>query len=405
MGDKKPRKRSFQQQIFNAIDSRFKVGKGRSKHQDKENKANKKHDIIYMSGEHKNIKDTMSEVGKFIKENHPEYWREQLDKIPVEVFDEFLETKKDCSQNTINSYKGRIEKAFRCAAATYKSGDFEHIQYINTPLSDRSEEATLRDVAIGRDTLELALRYMGKDSGGQIGNKIASMFGPRVFEIEKIEVRDINFATNTLVIKKGKGSKRRELKMTDKQAAVMSEFCKNKKPSQRVCGCGQDAIHKSLIRALERIDKEFGTVLAKQLTDKKTNTHAIRKLIATEQFNKNLAYAKLDYIKGIVQKDIEEALKNGLTEDMMKKYNGDIRKIRPELLDKFCRVNFKALDNILVDKKIERRLEHEAWGPVSEMLGHGPGRWELKERYVITNKTKIISLPPHVLEQIKSKYQ
>lgn len=404
MADKKSRKRSFQQQIFNAIDSRFKVGQGRSKHQDKVNKSNKKHDIIYMSGEHKNIKDTMSEVGKFIKGQYPQYWREQLDQIPVEVFDEYLKTKTDCSQNTINSYKGRIEKAFRCAGAVYKSGDFEHMQYLNTPLSNRSEGATLRDIAIGRDVLELALRYMDKGSGGFRGNKIASMFGPRIFEIEKIEVRDVNFATNTLVIKKGKGSKRREIPMTNNQAAIMKNLCKDKKPGQRICRCGQDAIQKSLIRALERIDKEFGTDLAQQLRDKKTNTHAIRKLIATEQFNKNLAYAKLDYIKEILQKDIEESLKNGLTEEMINKYGGDITKVTPELLDKFCRGNFKSLDKILINKKTQRKLEHEAWGPVSEMLGHGFGRWELKETYVITNKTKILTLPEHVKEKVQNKF-
>lgn len=405
MADKKTKKRSFKQQIFNAIDSRFKVGQGRSKHQDKRNGANKKHDIIYMADEHKKIKDTMSEIGDYIKENHPELWREQLDKIPVEVFDNFLKTKTDCSQNTIKSYQGRIEKAFRCAGAVYKTGDFEHMNYINTPLSDRSEEATLRDIAIGRDTLELALRYMGKGSGGQIGNKIASMFGPRVFEIEKIQVKDVDFKKKVLVIPKGKGAKRREIPMTDNQAAIMAELCKDKKPGQRLCGCGQDAIHKSLIRALERIDKEFGTDLSKQLTDKKTNTHAIRKLIATEGFNRNLINEKLDYIKGAIQKDIDDALKNGLTEDMLKKYGGDIRNIGAERIDLFCRKNFKALNQILIDKKTERKLEHEAWAPISEMLGHGPGRWELKQKYVISDKTKIISLPPHVLEQIKSKQQ
>lgn len=404
MADKKQRKRSFQQQMFNAIDSRYKVGQGRSKHQDKMNKANKKHDIIYMSGEHKNIKDTINEVGRFIKQNYPEYWREQLDKIPIEVFDQFLETKKDCSQNTINSYKGRIEKAFRCAAATYKTGNFEHTQYINTPLSDRSEEATLRDIAIGRDVLELALRYMDKGSGGFRGNKIASMFGPRIFEIEKIQVRDVNFNDNTLVIQKGKGSKRRVYKMTNNQAAVMKDLCKDKKPAQRVCGCGQDAIQRGLTRALERIDKEFGTDLAQQLKEKKTNTHAIRKLIATEEFNRNLAFGKLDYIKGIVAKDAENATKNGLSDELLNKYGGDIRKVRPELLDKFCRENFIPLTKRLIDKKTERRLEHEAWGPVSENLGHGFGRWELKETYVITNKTKILTLPEHVKEQVRAKF-
>ena len=40
-----------------------------------------------------------------------------------------------------------------------------------------------------------------------------------------------------------------------------------------------------------------------------------------------------------------------------------------------------------------------------DLLGHGFGRWELKETYVITNKTKILTLPEHVKEQVKSKYQ
>lgn len=404
MGDKKQRKRSFQQQIFNALDSRFKAGQGRSKHQDKQNKSNLNHDIIYMSDEHKNIKDTMKDVGRFIKKNYPEYWREQLDKIPVEVFDEYLETKIDCSQNTINSYKGRIEKAFRCAGAVYKTGNFEHMEYLNTPLSERSEEDTLRDIAIGRDVLELALKYMDKNSGGFKGNKVASMFGPRVFEITKIQVRDINFDKNTLVIKKGKGGKRREIKMTDNQAAVMADFCKNKKPSVSVCGCGEDAIWASMKRALQRIDKEFSTNLWEQLKDKKTNTHAIRKLVATEQFNKNLSNGVFKEIKQIVQADIDNALKNGLNDDIKNKYGMDITGINPKFIDIFCYQNFKSLSNKLIDKNTRRRLEHEAWGPVSEMLGHGYGRWELKKIYVITDKTKIITLPEHVKEAIKVKF-
>ncbi|MDV4152728.1 tyrosine-type recombinase/integrase [Clostridium sp. AL.422] len=349
-----------------------------------------------MSAEHKNLKDTVADISEFIKKEHPEMWRKQLDQIPSEVFDEYLATKKDCSQNTIAAYKSRVEKAFRCAAATYKNGDFEAFQYINTPLSNRTED--LRNVSIGRDLLNIALKHMDPNSGGFKGNKIASLFGARIFEIEKLEVRDINFKDNTLTIRKGKGNKTRVIKMTDNQAAIMANMVKDMKPSQRIAGCGQDAIQKSLIRALERIDKKYETNTATQLTDKKTNTHAIRKLVATEQYNKNLNYEKYKYILSKLETDYLKTKEAGITKEILEKYKVDITKIDENKLATFCRKNFNDLENTIENKDI-RMLEHTAWSPVSEMLGHGPNRWELKDVYVVNDSTKIINIDINLLFQ------
>ena len=350
----------------NAIDSRFM--KGRSKHQDKKNGT--KHDIIYMQKEHTNLKKMINNLCDFVQKNYPELYRAQLDEIPVEVYDAFLKTKEDASQNSINTYKGQIQKIMRCAGATYKTGDFSKYEFIRPPLSTRSEEHKLRDIAIGRDLLEEALKYIQDGSGGQIGNKIASMFGPRVFEIEKIVSKDFDFERMVLVIPKGKHRRYREIPMTPSQANVIKPIIKDMRPNQRVAGVGTSAIHKGLTRALERIDKKYGTSYAQELKDKDTNTHAIRKLVATEQYNKNLIREKNNALYRYMLSD--EKLRR-LGKEKIKSY---IRHHREGLIDKYG-IN-------------RRELEHKAWEPVSEMLGHGKGRWELKETYVISDSTKIV---------------
>lgn len=363
---KKQRKRNIKFQMNNAIDSRFM--KGRSKHQDKKNGT--KHDVIYMVNEYNHLKEMVDNLGGFIKKEYPEYHREQLDKIPVEVYDAFLETKKHCSQNTIAAYQGRIEKIFRCCGATYKTGDFEQYQYLNTPLSDRDPNSTLRDVAVDPFLIEKALEYMGKDSGGYRGNKIASMFGLRSKELELAKVQDVNFEEMTFTVPKGKGGRRRVIKMTPSQANEMKKLVKDKKPGQRIAGVGTDAIQKSFLRAIERIDKEYGTNYAEELKDKKTNTHAIRKAVATREYNKNLIKEKNQALYKYMLSD--EKLRR-LGKEKIINY---IKHYREGLIDKYG-IN-------------RRELEHKAWGPVSEMLGHGKGRWELKKVYVISDSTKII---------------
>lgn len=119
-------KRTIKQQLFNAVDSRFKAGKGRSKHQDRKN-GDSKHDIVYSHSEMERLKDVAGNFSKFIKEKHPEIWRSQLSRMPVEIVNEYLDTKTDCTQNTINSYIDSIKKIFRCAGATYKTGDFSEM--------------------------------------------------------------------------------------------------------------------------------------------------------------------------------------------------------------------------------------------------------------------------------------
>ena len=383
------KKRSFRQQLFNAIDSRFKVGQGRQKHQDKKNKTNLNHDIIYCSNEHKDLKSFISSMDDWIKENHPELHRSPISEFPVEVAEEYLKTKTDCSQKTIDSYRGRIQKAFRCAGAVYKSADFSFMNYLRAPLSDRSEEATLRDIAIGRNLLDKALVNMQKDSGGYRGNKIASMFATRIHEVVTIEVRDVDFQKNTLTIVHGKGKKKRVLPMNAKQKAVMWEMCKDKKPNQRIVGCGEDAVQKALLRALGRIDNKEGTNFEATLKDKKTNTHAIRKLVATERYNENLFK---EYYKHIEIK-IKDEILSQQAGNPSSIANIDMKNFNDSNIKAFMRKNWNQLAKLLVSKDERRQLEYDAWSEVSVYLGHGPGRWELKEVYVISEKTNIIDLP------------
>ncbi|MGU8870421.1 phage integrase SAM-like domain-containing protein, partial [Clostridium perfringens] len=169
-------KRTLKQQLFNAVDSRYKVGKGRSKHQDKKN-GEIKHDIIYSKNEMERLKDISTNFSKFVREKHPELWRTQLAYMPVEIVNEYLKTKTHCSQNTINGYADSIKKIFRCAEAVYKTGDFTEMRYINKPLSDRDKEATLRDIALSREVHNAALNNMSKTSGGYVGNLLNGILG------------------------------------------------------------------------------------------------------------------------------------------------------------------------------------------------------------------------------------
>ena len=115
----KKNKRTLKQQLFNAIDTRHNFGRGRSKHQDKKNGANKKHNIIYSKTEYAALKDISSDMCNWIRENHPELWRSELRNLPVEICDEFLKSKADtCNQNSLSSYRSRLIKIFKIGRAS-----------------------------------------------------------------------------------------------------------------------------------------------------------------------------------------------------------------------------------------------------------------------------------------------
>ena len=377
-------KRTLKQQLFNAVDSRYKVGKGRSKHQDKKN-GEIKHDIIYSKNEMERLKDISSNFSKFVREKHPELWRTQLADMPVEIVNEYLKTKTHCSQNTINGYADSIKKIFRCAGAVYKTGDFTEMRYINKPLSDRDKEATLRDIALSREVHNAALNNMSKTSGGYVGNLLNGILGSRSDETVHIRAKDFNFENGTVYIWKGKNGKPRTLKIPkidmDKiKKEIFNDGNKKFNPNQSVCGCGVDAIQKGLIRALERVDIKNGTNFAEQIKEKKTNQHAGRKMVATEKYILNVRSGKFRLIR---DKLIAEH-RNG--------------KIDLSVLDN-RQINAKVWDIInnreheYINKVELLEIEEKAWSRVSIFLGHGKDRPELKSVYVITDNTKILRFP------------
>ncbi len=373
-------KRTIKQQLFNAVDSRFKAGKGRSKHQDRKN-GDSKHDIVYSHSEMERLKDVAGNFSKFIKEKHPEIWRSQLSRMPVEIVNEYLDTKTDCTQNTINSYIDSIKKIFRCAGATYKTGDFSEMQYISKPISERAEEATLRDMALGRDLHDEILKKLTPGTGGYKGNLLNGILGTRSKETVHIRAKDIDLKKGTVYIHKGKGGKTRTLKLSKKQIELIKVKIFDKedfKPNQMICGCGEDGIQKALTRALERVDKERGTNFAEQLKDKKTNQHAGRKMVATEQYNKNVNNGKYQLI---YRKLIKEHREGKINLSGLNKYEIGARA-------KYILENY---EHKYINKIELLEIEDRAWSKVSVFLGHGENRPELKKVYVITDNTKILS--------------
>lgn len=378
----KKNKRTLKQQLFNAIDTRHNFGRGRSKHQDKKNGANKKHNIIYSKTEYEALKDISSDMCNWIRENHPELWRSELGNLPVEICDEFLKSKADtCNQNSLSSYRSRLIKIFRCADAVYKTADFSEMETIRTPLSALSEEAELRDIALSREVMNAALGQMSKTSGGYKGNLIASIIGGRVDEIAEIRGKDVNLDLGTLTIVKGKGRKERTLNLTEFQIEQLNPIIEGVKPGQKVCGCGVDAIAASLSRALERVDRMHGTTFAQQIKDKKTNTHAVRKMVATELYNDKVATAQQSYVVDAILTKIQAGNVPAGCEG--------IKTIQD--LNRYVAANIDSLRGDYIDNKHLREIEDTAWSEVCVYLGHGEDRPELKEVYIINDSTRILS--------------
>lgn len=383
----KKNKRTLKQQLFNAIDTRHNFGRGRSKHQDKKNGANKKHNIIYSKTEYVALKDISSDMCNWIKENRPELWRSELANLPVEVCDEFLKSKADtCNQNSLISYRSRLIKIFRCADAVYKTADFSAMETIRTPLSALSEEAELRNIALSREVMNAALEQMDKNSGGYRGNLIAAIIGGRVDEIAEIRGKDIDLNAGTLTIVKGKGSKKRTLTLTEAQIEQLKPILEGVKAGQKVCGCGADAIHQSLKRALGRLDRMHGTDFEQQLKDKKTNTHAVRKMVATEMYNEKVATAQQSYVIDAILTQIQ---RGAVPPE-------GVRTIQD--LKRHVKDNFNELKDNYIDNKTLREIEDVAWSETCVYLGHGEDRPELKEVYIIEDSTRILSFNQLIFE-------
>lgn len=145
-----------------------------------------------------------------------------------------------------------------------------------------SKKEKIRDEWMKRDELEKLIEYKkNKDctSKALLGVEIAAAFGLRVSEVCSLKGKDINIEYSSLHVHEGKGKRSRNLPINTPAKKRLCEYIKcTFEDEERVCQLREDSVNQWLKRS-------FVEMNISKYKAAKTGIHAVRKLVATEEYN------------------------------------------------------------------------------------------------------------------------
>lgn len=271
---------SLKHQFLTAIDRNFNEG-GSDKHSAKHQHSGTEDTMgrVWSFAERKSLIDVSSQLSVFCKEN---FGTKQIKDITASNIQDFLKNKADtCNQNSLGNYVSRLNKIEVLVNKTFETADLHWRGNIVAPVSSVSMEGKIRDVWMSRDDFNQILDY-GKDSKSiaPIAIELAGIGGLRAGELEKLQLRDINFQTNTIHIHESKGGRSRDIEITQGQMDKIKEIINEKgltTPTDTIIGIKAESIDRWLNRACTKLELN-------QYTMAKSGIHSIRKMVANEKY-------------------------------------------------------------------------------------------------------------------------
>lgn len=268
--------RNIQYQLLNAIDQAFDGG-GRDKHSDK--LQGERMSAVYSFAERGNLMQLSAQIGKFIKEYHPDV--KMVVNIKPEMVQEFLNSKTDtCNAQSLGQYASRIHKLQQIVNKAY-SGRVNWYGDLIVPASEFSNEKK-RDIAMSRKDYESILgrsKNMKSVSKAPIAIECAGRFGMRVSETCKLQPRDIDFDRLRIHIHESKGGRSRDISISQADAAFLKRYSEGRSLDRPIVSIKEDSVNKYLVRA----EEDLGIRGKYQAAT--TGIHSIRKMRAQELYD------------------------------------------------------------------------------------------------------------------------
>ncbi|MDT8715236.1 site-specific integrase [Clostridium sp. 19966] len=274
---------SLKHQFLTCIDRNFNES-GSDKHSAKGGQHSGTEDTmgrVWSYAERKSLIDISSQLAVFCKEN---FGTKQIKDITASNIQDFLKSKADtCNRNSLENYVSRLNKIEILVNKTFETADVHWRGNIVAPQSNISMEGKIRNVFMERSDFNRILEF-GKDSKSlaPIAVELAGICGFRASELEKLQLRDINFSNNTIHIHESKGGKSRDIEVTQEQMDRIKEIVQERgltNPTDHIVGIKAESIDRWLNRACSSEELKLN-----KYSDAKSGIHAIRKMVATEKY-------------------------------------------------------------------------------------------------------------------------
>lgn len=252
--------RNLKYQFMNCIQKNFRESV--DKHSLKQ--TGKKGTEIFSYSQRKNLIDVSSNFANYMKENHPEI--KKVNQINSDHIQEFLNSRINCSQATLEQYQSQFRKLESLVNDTYKTNVNYHSA--TTPISQKNGGGKLRTDML---TTENYNKLMSNSTNQNFKNALllSQHFGLRCEEISRLKATD--FTEKGLSIIDSKGGRDRLIPLeTDKQKQIAKEFMQK---VGRICPIQKG----SLQQAFNREKKKNGL-------SSSSDFHSSRKAYATERY-------------------------------------------------------------------------------------------------------------------------
>lgn len=264
--------RNLNGQITFAVNKCFQEGV--NKHDYKAENGREMGEKIFSYSEKFRLKDMGKSLQNYIKENFPTVKR--VDQIDSKVIQSFLNSKTECTQNTVNSYANTIFKLQNVLESTYKSFNSDWRNEVAIPSVERQSAIDRgADSVMNREDYNTILNYtIENPSQSGYALQIQNFMGIRVEEVARIKLENIDLDKQIITIK-GKGGRTIDKPIpTDKIDLIKEIINKNfDVKNDRLLSIEGSSINKYL----NRLEKKLGL--------KEHSNHDIRRLIAQERFD------------------------------------------------------------------------------------------------------------------------
>lgn len=233
------------------------------------------------------IKDLAKNFGSFMKQNYPE--TKFVKDIKQSQIEHFLRAKSSkCKQSTLNRYMSNFDKLERCCKETYPSFKASfHVDRRAVRLENErlnpGANAKMRTLVMSDSDFNKAMEKGRKNCESKTALEVCKAFGLRSEEVVSLRFRDV-LTGEKLVVEHGKGNRERTILVTNsEQRNVLNKLCEDFKNK------GFESPDAKVFGVKkDTVNKYLQTNLNKsgitKYNENKTGIHAIRKNFATKQY-------------------------------------------------------------------------------------------------------------------------
>lgn len=254
------------------------------KHSYKEENGRTMSHKIFSYEEKFRIKDVAKNFTNFLK--HENINVKQIKDVKPEYVQKFLNSKINCTQNTVNSYASSLFKIQCIVNKVYTTCNVNWRDTIAIPIVEKHHAGDRGvDSAISRSDYNKILAYAKENpSQSAYALRLQNSLGIRVEELARIKIENIDFNQKILTLDNTKGGKVLTRHLDEKTMNLIKEIVDKHYSKSRLFSIEGSSINKYLNRIEDK------------LSIKRHSNHDIRRLIGQEKFD---SYRK----SGMTQKE------------------------------------------------------------------------------------------------------